>query len=218
MSSPSVKDIFSPLFIDSSGRYKNEIGRDVIEKIIQHKLFKCFLPADVGGLDMNILEMLRVIEDCSYVNGSLGWLIQIGNGGNYFAEYFDEKTYRKLFSPKDAVIAGSGAPSGKVIATNGGFKLSGEWRYASGSDYATIFTTSFIDTDGTTVRSCALMRDQVEIINDWKTSGLKNSSTNSFRVKDAFVPQEQIFVLTERKQTLPSDAFRFPFLSFAQLF
>ncbi|HEU4719691.1 MAG TPA: hypothetical protein VFU15_17725 [Bacteroidia bacterium] len=215
---PDVRGMFAGFFTDGNGKYADSFPEQVLEKIREEKLFKCFLPESLGGLALGLREMLKIIEDSSYLNGSFGWLVQIGNGGNYFAACFDERVSQELFSPASAVLAGSGAPSGKAIPVDGGYRVSGEWKYCSGAAYATFFTMNCIVEGSGEMISCATMRENVEVISDWKTFGLKNTSTDSMRVKDVFVPREFVFSYMEHKSYHDVPIFRLPFLAYAQLF
>jgi hypothetical protein len=100
----------------------------VVELLFRERLFKCFLPTELNGLGLSLTETMQVIRECAYINGSLGWLVQIGNGGNYFASCFPEPISKELFSPLSAVIAGSGAPSGSAVKTMR--RLYIEWKLA----------------------------------------------------------------------------------------
>ena len=117
---PSVKDIFKDSFKNSNGEYSNELTQKEIDLLFEHKLFKCFLSEKVNGFGLTIPQTLSIIEDASYLNGSLGWLIQIGNGGNYFLSNFEEKTGISLFSKNNAVIAGSGTATSSAKLVEGG--------------------------------------------------------------------------------------------------
>ncbi len=80
----NIQQLFSNSFKSKDGSYSNTFTSKELEIIQENKLFKCFLPKNLGGLEMNLFRTLDVIEQCAYINGSLGWMIQIGNGGNYF--------------------------------------------------------------------------------------------------------------------------------------
>ena len=200
------------------GNYQDGFPPEVLALIRQEKLFKCFLPPSFGGLGLSMRETLGVIEAAAYINGSLGWLIQIGNGGNYFAAYFDEQTSKGLFGPANAVLAGSGAITGTATRVEGGFRVSGQWKYCSGSDHASFFTCSARVENTGQIISCAVLPQDVQVIHDWKTIGLKFTSTNSMKIENAFVPAKHVFNLAERKSLHDTGIYYFPFLAYAQAF
>ena len=215
---PSVKEIFKDSFKNSNGEYSNKLTQKEIDLLFEHKLFKCFLSEKVNGLGLTIPQTLSIIEDASYLNGSLGWLIQIGNGGNYFLTNFEEKIGIDLFSKKNAVIAGSGTATTNAILVEGGVIVSGKWKFCSGSEYATLFTVTFKMGDSEEIKSGIIPRDEVKIIEDWKTVGMKNTSTNSIEIENVFIPNEHIFSVYEKKSFLDETVFKLPFIIYAQAF
>ncbi|MCU0353964.1 MAG: hypothetical protein MUD08_09565 [Cytophagales bacterium] len=194
------------------------IDQDVLTAVYEQKLFKCFLPQSLGGLGLNVKQTLQVIEDCAAIDGSLGWLIQIGNGGNYFAPLYEASVTEQLFSPPNAVLAGSGAATGVATKAGGGYRVNGKWAYCSGADYATFFTANCQIADTTDIIACTFMREQVRIVPDWNAVGLQQTSTHTIEVQDAFVPDELTFVLDLKKCLQNEPVFQVPFVPFAQLF
>lgn len=218
MTYPDLKLIFSQSFRTAEGDYSDLITDKEIELLFQNKLFKCFLPESLGGLALDLPSTLQLIETAASINGSLGWLVQIGNGGMYFATNFDEQLAEKFLQPYDAVIAGSGTATSTAIAFTGGYRLSGKWKYCSGSAYATLFTVTFTTNDTNEVLSAVVPRKDVKIINDWDTIGMRGTSTNTIELKDVFLSNEQLFSVSERKAFLQEPALSLPFILYAQAF
>lgn len=215
---PDINTIFKGHFTDNLGNYLDQVKPETIQTIIDHRLFKCFLPKTYGGLGLTMIETLEVIEACSCQNGSLGWLIQIGNGGMYFASCFEPKRSIELFSPSNAVIAGSGAPSGFGTRTDHGYYITGNWNYCSGSDYATLFTVTFQDKETGSIHAAIMQREKVIISKTWKAIGLKNTSTDTIRLESVYVPDEDVFNVTEKNCLQDHPIFNVPFNLFAQSF
>ena len=215
---PSVKDIFKDSFKNSNSEYSNKLTQKEINLLFEHKLFKCFLSEKVNGLGLTIPQTLSIIEEASCLNGSLGWLIQIGNGGNYFLTNFEEKTGLDLFSKKNVVIAGSGTATCNATLVDGGVIVSGKWKFCSGSEYATLFTVTFKMGDSEVIKSGIIPREHIKILEDWKTFGMKNTSTNSIEIENVFIPNEHIFSVYEKKSFIDEPAFNLPFIIYAQAF
>lgn len=215
---PNLHAIFSNSFRTAEGDYSDKITDKEIELLFQHKLFKCFLPESLGGLALDLPSTLRIIQDAAYINGSLGWLVQIGNGGMYFATNFDEKLAEKFLQPADAVISGSGTATSTAIVCDGGYMLSGKWKYCSGSAYATLFTVTFTTDDSDEILSAVVPRKEVKVINDWDTIGMRNTSTNTIQLENVFLSNEQLFKVSERKAYFNEPALSLPFILYAQAF
>lgn len=183
--------------IEREGR----LPQDLLEWIYDLQLFKLMVPEEFAGRPTPLPEMLHIFDELSAIDGSLGWLVHIGAAGGYFAPSFEKETARELFSPREAVIAGSGFPAGRARRTAGGYTVNGRWRYASGAQYATLFTASAIcqEEGNEVIRAFAFLPEQVQIINDWGAFGLKGTASDSMVVVDAFVPEERVFIVGESK-------------------
>src|SRR5687768_10676146 len=95
------------------------ISAATLEFIYQHKLFKLFVPEAFGGRMAGLPEAVRIFEQASFIDGSLGWAVTIGAGGGFFSAYLPPEAAAKLFTPENAVVAGSGHPTGSAIKTEG---------------------------------------------------------------------------------------------------
>ena len=187
--------------------------------IYQQKLFKLFIPEELGGLKLDLLEALKTFEQASFIDGSFGWAVTIGAGGGFFTEFLPAKTAKKLFSPQNAVVAGSGHPTGTAIKTAGGYQVSGQWKYCSGANYATIFTASCIVKEPTKpdyIKAFTFLPEQVQIVQDWNTFGLKATGSHSIKVENAFVPEDYTFDLSLPVSGAAPLIYQYPFLQFAQ--
>ena len=129
---------------------------DILEWIYDLKLFKLIVPEEFAGRPTPLPDMLRVFDELSAIDGSLGWLVHIGAAGGFFVPSFAKETARELFSPRDAVIAGTGFPAGRAGRVQGGYHVSGRWFYASGAQYASLFTAIVPSPRRTARRSSAL--------------------------------------------------------------
>ncbi len=198
-----------------------ELSPEVLDYIYKHRLFKLFLPPELGGTMTPLPEALRIFAESAYIDGDFGWLITIGSGGGYFAANLSRETSAAIFSADNAVIAGSGQPTGKAVKTDGGYYVTGNWRYCSGSLHATTFTANCVIEDKTgkddgKIRAVAMTPDQVTIIKDWNAFGLKGTASHTIAVENVFVPEERTFDIDEKISFEDEPIYRFPFLPFAQ--
>ncbi|MFJ7981851.1 acyl-CoA dehydrogenase [Lysinibacillus xylanilyticus] len=211
------------LQIKERGLEIERLGRlpeDVLELIYEHQLFKLFTAKELGGKDLDLLEGIKVFQKMSVLDGNFGWLVTIGTGGNAFIPTLNKEVCEKIFSPRNAVIAGSGYPTGTAVKIDGGYNVTGQWKYCSGADYATTFTMNcFVENDGIRtdeIVSCSINSDQVEVFNDWRAMGLKATASHTICVQDVWVPEEETFQLGIIKNKYGSAVHSFPFGAFAE--
>lgn len=197
-----------------------EMSPKLLEAVYERGLFKLLVPGELGGHMLPLPGALRLFEEASRFDGSFGWLVTIGSGGGYFVASMEPEVCREMFSPRKAVIAGSGYPSGEARRVEGGFRVTGRWKYISGADYASLFTVNCVIRDESgkdegQIRSFILMPEQVKVHRDWKAFGLKATGSHSIAVEEAFVPQRMTFDIVKPYPVYTDPLFCYPFLSFA---
>lgn len=192
----------------------------VLDFIYEHDLFKLFVPGELGGKMTPLPDALRIFEETAWIDGSLGWLVSIGSGGGFFTSAISPEVSHTLFSNREAVIAGSGFPSGRAKQVEGGFVVSGQWKYCSGSTHATIFTANAVIENETStaphIRSFIFLPEQVRIHQDWNAFGLKATASHSISVEKEFVPEAMTFDLMQNPFHFHDPIFHYPFVPFAQ--
>jgi alkylation response protein AidB-like acyl-CoA dehydrogenase len=90
-----------------------ELSDEVSRALQAAELFKLWVPQRFGGFELALPETLHIYETAGSIDGALGWAVMIGAGGGLFAAYLPAHVASKLFAAPGAVVAGSGAPSGR---------------------------------------------------------------------------------------------------------
>ena len=197
------------------------LPREVSSALVQHELFRLWIPRGAAGLELSLPEALQVYEAASRIDGSVGWAVMIGAGGGLFAAYLGAAAAQAIYSDPRAVIAGSGAPDGCAERVAGGYRATGRWRYASGADYATTFTANCrivehgaeaLGADGAPLtRALAFDASQVKVVRAWDTSGMRGTGSDDFAVHEVFVPEERSFSVFTDSPREPGPLYRLPF-------
>lgn len=199
----------------------------VLNWIKENNLWNLWVPKNYGGLELSLTEGLTKLKELARIDGSLGWTVTLCSGANYFIGNMDPETAQDIFlnTKKSVCMGGSGGVFGTAEAQGDHYIISGKWRYATGAPYLSHFTLNAKifkngnqsrNMDGSVeVLSFVVPREQVQIIYDWNTMGLKASATHSFEVKNIQVPSRFSFRYNEFYQ--PQDIFKIPFSVFADL-
>jgi alkylation response protein AidB-like acyl-CoA dehydrogenase len=200
---------------------------DVLDALIETQLFRLLIPQDYGGLELDMPDALDVMERVSAIDGATGWTVMIGAGGGPFAAFLDPDVADEIFGPVDAVIAGSGTPSGRAFEEDDGYLATGRWRYSSGAPHATWFTGNCIvhgvegpvemEDGSPLIRAMAFPADEVEIIETWDTVGMSATASHDYRVDEIFVPESHTFSVFDDEPQVDGLLYRFPFVSQAEL-
>lgn len=219
---------------------EGKLPQQLLQWIYERGLFKLFIPAELQGNMTELPEALKWFEHTSWINGSFGWLVTIGSGGGFFAPFMTPEVAKDAYTRKDAVVAGSGHPSGTAVKVEDGYRVSGRWKFCSGSTYATVFTANcsvkdqpepdaVVESEGIStelsvkvtetepvIRSFVFWPDEVEIVQDWNAFGLKATESHSIVVHDVFVPDERTFSIIEPNGLYDNPIYSYPFLPFAE--
>jgi indole-3-acetate monooxygenase len=198
-----------------------QLPEAVVHELRTLGLFKLWVPQRYAGAELTLPETLRIYEAAGRVDGSIGWAVMIGAGGGLFAAWLDPVIACALYESHAAVIAGSGAPTGRAEHIDGGYRVTGRWRYASGAHYATTFTANCVLTRDDQpiigvqgkplIRAMAFQPDQVTIHQTWNTSGMRGTGSHDFSVADAVVPEQYTFSLYTDAVREAGPLYRLPF-------
>jgi len=178
-------------------------------------LYKLLVPREFGGAELALPAALEVFAAACRIDAVAGWCLTIGAGGGPFAAWLPGETAAAMYTPADALVAGSGAPTGRLEAVDGGYRVSGRWGYASGIAHATWVTANAQLEDGSGIRAVAVPAAAVTVEADWDTAALRGTGSHTVVLDDVFVPADHSFSLTEAPR-LDRPLYRFPFLAFAE--
>lgn len=192
----------------------------LIAELKRRRFFRLWIPRSVDGEEMDLPSSIDVFEAMSYEDGVVGWTIMIGAGGGLFATLLPPDSAREVFGPPDAVIAGSGAPSGVSHRDNGIYRVDGRWRFASGVHHATWFTANTVvheggepvptDDGARLIRAVAIPASSVEVIPNWDVTGMRATASHDFAVHGVQIPVHHTFDVTGEPRD-PGPLYRYPF-------
>src|SRR5687768_4430463 len=98
----------------------------------------------MGGPEVDCITATRIIETLSTADGATGWVTMIAATASFWATAFlTDAVAGQLFAPATQVImVGGTIPHGRAVQTTGGYRLSGQWPFASGCQQATWLASS----------------------------------------------------------------------------
>ena len=159
-------------------------------------LFALKLPAEFGGAEADPVTQIEVIEAMALIDSSAAWCMMIGatNIASPAVMLPDEAVRQIFHNGSVPRAAGVGMPSGKAVPVNGGYRVTGRWKFASGIRHSRWLSAGVhVEADGTEsepIRRVVFPTEQAEILDDWQVAGLEGTGSNGFSVADLFVPEE----------------------------
>lgn len=179
-----------------------ELPPDLREAMHEARMFRMTLPKAIGGDEVDISTLAQVTEIIASADASAGWVLGQGSGCAMSASFLRADVAKRLFGPRDAVLAWGAGIQGTGHVVPGGYRVSGKWSFASGSRHATMLGAhcKIIEADGQqrqradgsiADRTALIARGKARIIDDWHVTGLKGTGSDSYEVRDLFVPAEE---------------------------
>jgi alkylation response protein AidB-like acyl-CoA dehydrogenase len=185
------------------GERRRRLTPRAVDALRSAGVFRMARPRAWGGPEVDAITQVEVFEILAHADGSAGWCAMIGGSGAYMTTFLDDEVGRSLYRDPDTVMAGWVVPAGKLHTTDGGYRLSGRWSFASGCTHADVMIAgAVVVADGQPVtgpdghpktRIAMLPADRCEVIDTWHTTGLAASGSHDYTITDVFVPREQTF-------------------------
>jgi alkylation response protein AidB-like acyl-CoA dehydrogenase len=168
---------------------RRELTPPIVSALKEGSFFRMLQPRSIGGMELKPSDFARVTEAISAADGSVAWVVCQSNGCSMSAAYLDPRVAKEMFGPIDGILAWGppGAPF-EAESIEGGYCISGTWRFASGSQNATWLGAHMKVKGRREVRTMLFPKSSVTMVDIWHTLGLRGTASNEYVVKDLFVP------------------------------
>jgi indole-3-acetate monooxygenase len=173
----------------------------VVDALHDAGLFGIWVPTPLGGAELSPSELLAVFAELSYADPSTGWVVMAttlenGTAGAYLG---DDAVERIFQGPRTPLFAGQGTRPGTAVREDGGFRLSGQWSFASGMPHAQ-YVHSLGAVEGTgEVRIFITSAEDVKTLGNWDVLGLRATGSVDYAIDGVFVPESQTHLFTENE-------------------
>lgn len=193
------------------------VAPELVQSFYEGGLYSLLIPTEIGGGtthgEATPAEVLGTLEEISAADGSTGWALMApmaGMGANYAG--LPDEGIEMIIASGNPISAGETSPGGVARRVEGGYIVSGRWRYASGSSAAGWFHAGFVvvDDDGKpvlnekgakSVITGLTPASEVELSGNWDVMGLVATTSVDYAIKDHFLPD----ALVRSPQTLRGD-------------
>jgi alkylation response protein AidB-like acyl-CoA dehydrogenase len=173
------------------------VPRDLADKLRSAGVFRRYVPRSHGGDELWPDEGLTVIEELARADASVAWVAAVGSEGPSFYAYLPPATYDAIYAAgPDVIHTGVINATGRAVRDGDGYRFSGRWSFASGSNNADYICVHGVlegaepTAAGPATRLGVVPAGQVRIDDVWHVSGLRGTASNDIVVQDLFVPDE----------------------------
>ena len=196
------------------------MSRDLVSLLTEAGLFRLCVPRSLGGTEAHVATTIEAIEEVARNDGSTGWCVMIGATTGVIGAYLADDVAREVFAREDTILGGVYAPRGTAAVEDGGFRVSGRWPFASGSQHCIWLLGGCVVTDGGAPRllpgggpdphMMLFPAADVGIVDTWDVAGLRGTGSHDIVVTDTLVPTSHAVSLVTTPPRARGPLFRFP--------
>jgi alkylation response protein AidB-like acyl-CoA dehydrogenase len=176
------------------------LHEETVEALADAGVFRMRVPARYGGLESSARTVIDVLGEVARGDGSAAWVAGVNAITTWMACLLPDEVQDEVFADPGTRLCGTLSATGMCMPVDGGMVLTGKWAFISGalhSQWQVIVAVAPApgpEVSFWPVMTVVPMRD-LQIIDDWHTSGLRGSGSVSTAAEQVFIPQQRILPL-----------------------
>jgi alkylation response protein AidB-like acyl-CoA dehydrogenase len=211
-----------PLIRDNvtSGERARKLPEATAEGLTEAGLFRLCRPRRLGGLEVDPITLIEVVEEIARHDGSAAWCALNSSIAGVLQAFLPEEGAGEIGTAPDVVVNGVINPGGRAVPVAGGYRVSGRWSFVSNCHACTWLAPASIvvdDDDASTAAQTApeivmtwITMSDWRIVDTWDTVGLRATGSHDIEVSDVFVPEHRTFPMPLPNPVQDGALFRFP--------
>jgi len=198
---PAIRD-----HLDEINR-EQRLPKALVEKFHAAGFYNMTIPRELGGLQVDPLTYLRVVELLAEAAGSVGWNLCNNSIAQLVTLGLPDEGVQELYAQRpDTPIAGTAVMGGgRAVPVEGGYRVTGRWPFGTGCQEASWMLGSFQIFDGDRPRRSPdgnsshwrgiFKRSEARIVEgSWDVAGLRATGSFDWTVEDIFLPERRTMV------------------------
>ena len=198
---PAIRD-----HLDEINR-EQRLPKALVEKFHAAGFYNMTIPRELGGLQVDPLTYLRVVELLAEAAGSVGWNLCNNSIAQLVTLGLPDEGVQELYAQRpDTPIAGTAVMGGgRAVPVEGGYRVTGRWPFGTGCQEASWMLGSFQIFDGDRPRRSPdgnsshwrgiFKRSEAQIVDgSWDVAGLRATGSFDWTVEDIFLPERRTMV------------------------
>src|SRR5246127_2315936 len=104
----------------------------LLGRLHDSRLFRMLLPRSAGGDETEPAVYVAAIEELARHDASIAWNAFVANSSSLIAAYLEPAVNHAIFADPHSIVALGPPNASRVQAVDGGYRLTGQWDFASG--------------------------------------------------------------------------------------
>ncbi|GAA4302303.1 acyl-CoA dehydrogenase family protein [Streptomyces venetus] len=184
-----------PLVREHALRAERErrVTREVVDALTATGIQRMNVPRRYGGYQSSLRTQVDALAEVSAACGSAGFMSLIQAGCAYVAALFPDEAQDEIFTGPDVRVGGTLIPGATAVLTDdGGYVVNGTSPFATGCrDADWHLLTARVEGRPDAVWT-AVPVAELEILDDWRVTGLAGSGSNTVVAHDVVVPPHRV--------------------------
>jgi 3-hydroxy-9,10-secoandrosta-1,3,5(10)-triene-9,17-dione monooxygenase len=171
------------------------IPEENIDLLDKAGTFRLAVPRRYGGLDVPLADQVAVLTEIGRGCPSTGWVSMVWVSSAWLATLYSDQAQDDVFAAGSVKVSGGFTPTGTLTETEGGYLLSGSWRFNSGCRGADWNITAALleGPDGQVGELVAIVpMADFTITDDWDTSAAAGTGSCTSTATSVFVPAHRV--------------------------
>jgi alkylation response protein AidB-like acyl-CoA dehydrogenase len=172
------------------------LHEETVKALTDTGVFRMRVPRRYGGYESDAQTMVEVADAIAQLDGSAAWVVGCSWIATWGLGLFPDEVQDEVFADPDLQVCTTISPgTATAVPVDGGIVVNGSWPCISGalSGRWQQILAIFLDPDGEPypIMSPVLLSD-LEITDEWHTTGFRATESVATAAKDLFVPQERV--------------------------
>ena len=206
-----------------AARRERRVSEETIRDMEEAGFFRILQPARWGGYEMKPQVFYDVLMALAEADMSTGWVYGVLGVHPWLMGLMEDRAVREVWGDDYTTrLCSSLMPVGRAEPTEGGFRLTGHWRFSSGCDYAkwALLGAAVRTEPGQPpdIRLFMVPHKEYEIKDTWFVAGLCATGSQDILVNEVFVPSYRTRRMIDNFQCVgagqtsnPSPLYKIPF-------
>ena len=167
------------------------LSDETVREFRAAEFHKILQPRRFGGFELGFDTAAEVIRTLATACGSSGWVANLFIVHNWQIGLFPIQAQEEYWADGSDQLCSTAsfATHSEMKEVDGGFRLSGRWKFSSGCDFAGWFI--ILKPSPTCMDWLLVPRSDLDIVDDWFVSGLSGTGSKDLILDDVFVPEHR---------------------------
>lgn len=172
------------------------LHEETVKALTDTGVFRMQVPRRYGGYESDARTMVDVADRIAQIDGSAAWVVACSWIASWSIGLYPDEVQDEVFADPDVQVCNTIGPgTATAVPVPGGVVVNGTWPCISGatsSRYQQV-AAILLDPESEPYPVIGPVRlDELEVSDDWHTTGFRGTGSVGTSAKDLFIPQERL--------------------------